>query len=90
MRTIIVNSDGPRGPQGPTGPQSTGTINQLLFTTTSSFSTNDLLNNESQNGKHVVINNGCVADGEDDYVTIHENAVSKQVRFSFNAFEVIF
>ena len=36
MRTIIVNTDGPRGPQGPTGPQSTGTINQLLFTTTSS------------------------------------------------------
>ena len=58
MRTIIVNTEGPRGPKGPTGPQSTGTINQLLFTTTSSFSTSDLLNNESQNGKHVVINNG--------------------------------
>jgi hypothetical protein len=58
MRTIIVNTDGPRGPKGPAGPQSTGTINQLLVTTTSSFSTSDLLNNESQNGKHVVINNG--------------------------------
>ena len=58
MRTIIVNTEGPRGPKGDTGPQSTGTINQLLVTTTSSFSTNDLLNNESQNGKHVVINNG--------------------------------
>ena len=45
MRTIIVNTEGPRGPKGPTGPQSTGTINQLLVTTTSSFSTNDLLNN---------------------------------------------
>lgn len=58
MRTIIVNTGGPRGPQGPTGPQSTGTINQLLVTTTSSFSTSDLFNNESQNGKHVVIDNG--------------------------------
>ena len=58
MRTIIVNTGGPRGPKGETGPQSTGTINQLLYTTTSSFSTSDLLNDEEQNGKHVLIDNG--------------------------------
>lgn len=58
MRTIIVNTGGPRGPKGDTGPQSTGTINQLLYTTTSSFSTSDLLNDEEQNGKHVLIDNG--------------------------------
>ena len=61
MRTIIVNAEGPRGPKGSvgaTGPQSTGTINQLLVNTTSSFSTSDLLNDESQNGKHVLIDNG--------------------------------
>ena len=52
MRTIIINTEGPKGPRGETGPQGTGTINQLLVTVSSSFTTSDLFNNESQNGKH--------------------------------------
>ena len=58
MRTIIINTEGPKGPRGETGPQGTGTINQLLVTVSSSFTTSDLFNNESQNGKHILIDNG--------------------------------
>lgn len=60
MRTIIVNTLGPKGPQGDPGPSGSQgpSVQQLLISTTSSFSTNDTFSGETQSGKHILIDNG--------------------------------
>jgi hypothetical protein len=57
-RTGDIGFTGPTGHIGPTGPTGAIGVVQLTNSTTTNFSTSDLIGGLSQNGRHIIIDNG--------------------------------